>query len=98
MQITTPRGDFIEKILRDTNGRLVKATFCVYEEAGRVKARLLNFVYIDDDNVLSLASYKQEIYSFIENEDREKILSPYFDFDILTFFGSKPRAPAFKSI
>lgn len=100
MQITTPRGNFIEKVFRDTEGRLVRATFCVYEEAGRVKARLLNFVYIDDSlqnkEVLCLEIANTNFDFDVEEEVDHKILSPYFDLNLLTFLGSKPRAPSYK--
>ncbi|MFA7216655.1 MAG: hypothetical protein WC095_01585 [Candidatus Paceibacterota bacterium] len=99
MQITTPRGNLIERILRDKEGRLVRATFCVYEEAGRVKARLLNFVYIEDslenEEVLFIDTFKDNFEFDLEEGLDHKIISPYFDFNILTFSGSKPRAPSF---
>lgn len=98
MQITTPRGNFIKKVFRDTEGRLISANFCVYEEAGRIKARLLDFVYINEEleneEVLCLQTYKIKFGFEVEKKVDHKILSPYFDFNLLTFLGSKPRAPS----
>jgi len=99
MQITTPRGNLIEKVLRDKDGKLVRATFCVYEESGRFKARLLNFVYLDESlenkEVLCLEVLKTNFDFQVEKNLDHKIISPYFDFNILSFLGSKPRAPSF---
>lgn len=100
MQITTPRGNLIEKVLRDKDGRLVRASFCVYQESGRVKARLLNVVYLDESlenkEVLCLEGLKDNFEFEVEEKQDHKILSPYFDFNILSFLGSKPRAPSYK--
>ncbi len=100
MKITTPRGNLIEKVLRDKDGRLVRASFCVYQESGRVKARLLNVVYLDESlenkEVLCLETLKDNFEFEVEKEKDHKILSPYFDFNILSFLGSKPRAPSYK--
>ena len=46
MQIVNSKVNIIEKVLRDKQGRLVRARFQVYEIAGRIKARLLDFTYI----------------------------------------------------
>lgn len=98
MQLTTPKGNFIEKIIRDNNGRLVRATFCVYENLGRVRAHLLNITYIEEklsleNKILFLAGkttkndFVEKIYLF------QKTVSPYFNSDLLFSLGSKPRAP-----
>lgn len=97
-QITPSRANFIEKILRDGQGRLVCATFCVYENGGHIKARLVNVVYLEEKSsiksktlVLDFSSPGEEKYC--EVVLKNKIASPYFDLNILYSSGSKPRAP-----
>ena len=48
MQISLSKSSLIEKIVRDRQGRLVRATFCVYQNGYRVKARLVSVQYLDD--------------------------------------------------
>jgi hypothetical protein len=101
MQITRPRGEYIEKIVRDTNGRLVRLSFCVYENGGHVKARLLNATYLSENGcstpsveqnyLLACSTLSVEQYQEIFNVG--KIVSPYFNSNLLNFLGSKPRAP-----
>ena len=100
MQITKSRGEYIEKIVRDGNGRLVRLSFCVYENGGHVRARLLNATYLPEnqkieDKVLFLSGNKQQKNYGTEIIFKNKTVSPYFNFDILHFSGSKPRAPTF---
>jgi len=96
-ELTSPRGKFIEKILRDENGHLVRATFCIYEEAGRIKARLLHAVIIADESIiknstLSLPGFsKKDTFSCVAVCN--SITSPYISSSLLYFSGSKPRAP-----
>lgn len=98
MQLTTPKGKFIEKIIRDKNGRLVRASFCVYECNGRARAHLLNAEYINENRkiddrkiLLDLPTLGVRKYAKILFDC--KIASPYFNSDLLYSSGSKPRAP-----
>ncbi len=99
-QLTTPRGKFIEKIVRDANGRLVRATFCVYENGGRIKARLVSSVVIETDVFTSnfvptlCGTIQKNIFS-TKISSESQISSPYFDLNLLYSSGSKPRAPTF---
>ena len=101
MQITHPRGNFIEKILRDSSGKLFRATFCVYECEGHIKARLLHADYIVEKNPQQQNKVdfldglkKKEVYSSIPSFTN-KIVSPFIYSNILNYSGSKPRAPTF---
>lgn len=98
MQLTTPKGKFIEKIIRDKNGKLVRASFCVYECNGRARAHLLNAEYINEnrkiDNgkiLLDFTTHSIEKYELVFSKN--KIASPYFNSNLLYSSGSKPRAP-----
>jgi hypothetical protein len=98
MQITRPRGEYIEKIVRDGNGRLVRLSFCVYENGGHVRARLLNATYLPENGkienkILSLDGLSQAKTFPAEILHTEKVASPYFNSNLLNFLGSKPRAP-----
>ena|SRR3989338_3645589 len=94
MQIVRSKNQFVEKILRDKQGRLVRARFCVYENAGRIKARLLEATVINElvGQVLSLFSPVKK--SSQEISFSKSIVSPYFSKNVLNFLGNKPRAPA----
>lgn len=100
-QIINTKSSFVEKIFRDKNGRLVRAEFCVYENGGRIKARLVDFKYLDEPvqikgKVLSLSMVMSK--GTFDTKIRSlgfKIISPYFTFETLNFIGSKPRAPTF---
>lgn len=98
MLLTTPRGKFVEKIVRDASGRLVRASFCVYENEGHIKARLLNVVYLKcgelANKIFKLGTSKNSQSEEKNISYRTKIVSPYYDFNTLYFFGSKPRAPS----
>lgn len=99
MQITRPRGEYVEKIVRDAGGRLVRLSFCVYENGGHIRARLLNAVYLKENfignKILFLEGLKREKNFGTEVVFKNKIVSPYFDLNILYSSGSKPRAPTF---
>jgi len=97
MNITPARGNFIEKIVRDQQGRLVRATFCVYEYDGRVKARLVQATVIDDiptSETPFLSAYIPQII-FETALFESRLVSPYFSSNTLYFSGSKPRAPTY---
>src|SRR6266853_914683 len=90
------RQFYVEKILCDKEGRPVRATFCVYENAGRIKARLVNVVYLEEkdsaDNVVALPGYTKDDAYFVEVFEKSYI-SPYSTLENIYFSGSKPRAP-----
>lgn len=99
-QIVSSKTEYVEKILNDKNGRLVRATFCIYEIGGRVKARLVNIEYLEENAVTENKAAR--ISGSVVRNDFEcelrfgcPIVSPYFVSNILYFSGSKPRAPAF---
>ena len=86
----------VEKIIRDKEGRLVRATFYVYESAGRIKARLVNFVYISEisTKVFSLPGFISSQYSIFNIlYSARRAVSPFVFKDVLHSLGSKPRAP-----
>jgi hypothetical protein len=90
----------IEKIIRDKQGRLVLATFCVYEQFGRVKARLVSATYLDENVALENKTFalsgftvKQPLVTEVIRHAR--IISPYFNILSLDLSGTKPRAPTF---
>ena len=93
------KGNTVEKIIRDKQGRLIRATFYVYENAGRLKARLVDFVYLSDkvlrNTVFALSGFAKTKFSPRCHLGEMAIISPYFAFDILYSSGSKPRAPSF---
>ncbi len=102
MQLTSPRGNLIEKIVRDGQGRLVRATFCVYENGGRIKARLLHAVVLEESAAIEnktllltgLASPKNYSHLVIQSSN---IVSPYFNSNLLYSLGLQPRAPTFSN-
>ncbi len=88
----------MERVVRDADGRLVRLSFCVYENGGHIRARLLNAVYLEEyreieNKIPVLTGFKLEKKYPIKVIFKNKIVSPYFNFDILYFSGSKPRAP-----
>ena len=99
MQIIQSKSSLVEKVLRDREGRLVRAVFCVYENDGRIKARLVDFVYITEkvlkNTVFALSGFTKTKSSPIPSVGERVIVSPYFVSDILYLSGSKPRAPTF---
>ena len=100
MQIIKSKQNIIEKILRDKEGRLVRARFVVYENGGRIKARLVQVVYIEKKaitgKVLILPSLmSRTVLDTVLGHRMSKLVvtSPYFNKLNLYFNGSKPRAP-----
>ena len=99
MQIVSSKQNIIEKIIRDKEGRLVRATFCVYENGGRIKAKLVDYVYITAGaicgKVLSLGgNMSRTVLDTKSLSFNSKIVSPFFSLDSLLYStGSKPRAP-----
>ena len=98
MQLVKSQSNIVEKVLRDKEGRLVRARFQVYENAGRIKARLVDFVYLTEKAISSavqaLPGFFKKVTSRFDLEVRG-IISPFITFEILHFSGSKPRAPTF---
>lgn len=97
MQIIQSKTNFVEKVLRDKEGRLVRARFAVYENAGRIKARLVDFVYIEEvkqivGSILKLATTIAKKLSWSENPLKSFVLH-FVTIDNIYFSGSKPRAP-----
>lgn len=94
MQIIQSKSSFIEKILRDKEGKLVRAKFCIYENGGRIKARLVDVVYLDENNTetLALSGIKTSADYFSKIFDKE-FVSPFVTLNTLYSSGSKPRAP-----
>ncbi|MES3004693.1 MAG: hypothetical protein V4690_01115 [Patescibacteria group bacterium] len=100
MQIIQSQQNIVEKVIRDKEGRLVRARFAIYESAGRIKARLIDFVYIAEQTLLNGAVFALNGFSKIK-----KAVSQYyknvFSYNLtlvsnsLYFNGSKPRAPTF---
>ena len=97
MQLTYSKSSTIEKVLRDKEGRLVRVTFYVYENAGRVKARLVDFVYLGEEIVKStkifLTGFLKTQVSNLENVINKLNVISFINREILFFSGSKPRAP-----
>lgn len=97
MQLTRSKSNIVEKVCRDANGRLVCATFCVYESGQHIKARLVKVVYLEEklqisSRNLSLAGFQTQKTFNTKIEFGGKKVSPFISFDIYSF-GSKPRAP-----
>ena len=96
-QIIQSKSQIVEKILRDKEGRLVRATFCVYENGGRIKARLVDFVYLNQkilkNVVFALSGFAKTKATPTPSVGVKSVFSTYFNKDILYFSGSKPRAP-----
>ena len=99
MQLVSQKGNIVEKVLRDKEGRLVRANFYIYESAGRIKARLIDFVYLDEKNidkseVVALIGYTKENSYFTEVFEKS-FISPFVNSETIYSSGSKPRAPTF---
>jgi len=93
MQIVSHKGNIVEKILRDKEGRLVRAKFYVYESAGRIRARLLEISVINQlkGKVLSLFSSVSQVKKLFKIFFQT--VPFYFTTNTLAFSGNKPRAP-----
>jgi hypothetical protein len=98
-QITPAKSNTIEKIVRDADGRLLRATFCVYENGGRIKARIISAVYLEEklpsenETTYLTCQISKILRSSGTSFMKGGITSPYLDFNILYSSGSKPRAP-----
>ena len=91
--------NYIEKILRDKEGRLVRAKFSIYESEGRIKARLVDFVYLTEKvvskTVYFLSGFSKTKATPMSDIGDKLISSPFITSEILYSTGSKPRAPTF---
>jgi hypothetical protein len=96
-QIIQSQGNIVEKVLRDKEGKLIRARFFVYENGGRIKARLLDFVYVTINELPGKVSALLGIVS-----RKIKNVFSVLNFEFSTFnlelsdiysIGSKPRAP-----
>ena len=99
MQIVQSKSNIVEKIIRDKQGRLVRATFAVYENGGRIKARLVNFVYLTNNfltgAVLALKGLSNKIKLGFKIYFKQLVPIPVETSETLYSSGSKPRAPTF---
>jgi hypothetical protein len=100
MNIIQSQGNIVEKVLRDKEGKLIRARFFVYENGGRIKARLLDFVYLAEQTLLNGANFLLSIVSkvksiFSQSSSVNKYTSPFTTLNTIYFSGSKPRAPTF---
>lgn len=103
MQITHQKGlpaqagNIIEKILRDKEGRLINARFYVYESAGRIKARLIDFTYIKElvHSVVFAISGAVKAIIVWSSEIISNTFEVFLNFQTIYLSGSKPRAPTF---
>ncbi len=96
MQLIVSNKKIVEKVIRDKNGKLVRARFVIYENAGRIKARLIDFVYIEalKGSILSLSNFIKEKKSVVTEVFKKTFISPFTSqTSILYSLGSKPRAP-----
>src|SRR5690242_13543700 len=59
------QSNIFEKVFLDKEGRLVRATFEVYEINGTLKARLLNFVY---ETVAAISGQVLKLSNFVKSE------------------------------
>lgn len=95
------RNYIVERELRDNAGRLARVTFLVYEEAGRMRARVIDVAYLEEANAgerpLAICGSSCDNAAVLPAESVPGfgIESPYFDTELIYSIGSKPRAPAF---
>ncbi|HEY4505404.1 MAG TPA: hypothetical protein VJG67_01820 [Candidatus Paceibacterota bacterium] len=94
MQIIQSKGNIVEKVLRDKEGRLIRARFYVYENAGRIKARLIDFTYVYElvgRGVSALSGFIKKI--IVWTRALNQPVFSQFVFKSIYMSGSKPRAP-----
>ena len=101
MQLTSQTGNYVEKILRDAQGQLVRVTFYVYQSGNRVRARVVHAVVLEaatfKARVLALGGKIAEKVSTLRIYFNIVIISTYFNSFSLYLSGSKPRAPTFNN-
>ncbi len=99
--LTTPRSQFVEKIITSPEGIDFKVVFLVYEENGKVKGHFVSATPVSapaqaaDEHILALGGKieKNLFFQIFEKIEKKVIPSPYSS--LLYFKGSIPRAPAF---
>ena len=101
MQIIQSQTNIVEKVIRDKQGRLVRAKFFIYESAGRVKARLIEFKYLEEALALAVGTFLLSFYKQVKSNLEEFFAKRDLAFvpiktDDLDYSGSKPRAPTFR--
>jgi len=100
MYLKLLQNEYVEKILRDEAGRLVRITFYVYEHGGRMRGRVTNIQVLEkalpQNEILALPGSIHTHPVASEISFLREIVSPYFDSSILYTLGSKPRAPSFR--
>ena len=98
MQVIKSQSNIVEKVLRDKEGKLIRARFFVYENGGRIKARLLDFVYLAEQTLLNSANFLLSTLSKTKTivtkfSSVKTYTTPFSILDIISISGSKPRAP-----
>jgi hypothetical protein len=96
-QIIHSNGNIVEKVLRDKEGKLIRARFFVYENGGRIKARLLDFVYLTEQILLKgkelLLSIVSKTSTTVSNFFVLKVVTRNYKLATVYAIGSKPRGP-----
>ncbi len=96
-QVTKSQVNIVEKVLRDKEGKLIRARFFVYLEGSRVKARLLDFVYLTEQLLLKgrdlLLSIVSKTETTIFNFVKTLFVSKKYKLATVYALGSKPRGP-----
>jgi hypothetical protein len=100
MNLTRSQSNIVEKVLRDKEGKLIRARFFVYVDGGRIKARLLDFVYLAEQVLLQgvnfLLSVSSKTKAIVTKFASSKTYTtPFTIVNTIYFSGSKPRAPTF---
>ncbi len=99
MQVTRSQSNIVEKVIRDKDGKLIRARFFVYENGGRIKARLLDFVYLAEQVLLSSANFLLSVASKTKAVFKKifnvSLTPSTYTLDPILISGSKPRAPTF---
>ncbi len=98
-QLTSQHGNFVEQILRNAQGQLVRVTFYVFQSGDRVRARVVKAVVLEaatfKARVFALAGKILEKITSLHVNFHNGIVSEYFNSFSIYFSGSKPRAPTF---
>lgn len=97
MQVIKSQSNIVEKVLRDKEGKLIRARFFVYENGGRIKARLLDFVYLTEQALLKgkelLLSIATKTTTLVLNFFVLSLTTKNYKLATVYAIGSKPRAP-----
>ncbi|MSU45033.1 MAG: hypothetical protein EXS47_00150 [Candidatus Zambryskibacteria bacterium] len=97
MQIIQSKGNIVEKVIRDKDGKLIRARFFVFENNGRIKARLMDFVYLTEQAVIGCVNFLLSGIAKAKQVFQKVIFSVSYTSPFtktnLYFSGSKPRAP-----